>query len=142
MTTDQKGAVAQAKIVARAVELGIPVLWPLNDGLRYDLVFDVGTLVRVQCKWARRRGDAVVVPMRTCRRGAVGLVRTAYTSAEIDAVAAFVPELDECFYVPMAPFDGQTMVNLRLSRPRNNQRRGIHWAKDYEFGATLGAAGP
>ena len=69
-------------------------------------------------------------------------MRTAYTSAEIDAVAAFVPELDECYFVPMAPFDGQTMVNLRLAHPRNNQRRGIHWARDYEFGATLGAAGP
>jgi len=61
LTTDQKGAIAESSIAAAAIKLGIGVLKPLSDGHRYDLVFDVGTrLLRVQCKWAVRRGDVVV----------------------------------------------------------------------------------
>jgi hypothetical protein len=39
-------------------------------------------------------------------------------------------------------FAGQSTVQLRLSAPRNNQRRGIHWASDHELAATLRALGP
>jgi hypothetical protein len=101
MTTDQKGAIAEAKIIAAAVELGIPVLSPFNDGLRYDLVFDLGSLVRVQCKWASRRAGTIIVPFRSCRRGPEGFVRTKYTSAEVDAVAAYSPDTARCYFLPM-----------------------------------------
>jgi hypothetical protein len=51
LTSSQKGGVAELKIAAEAADLGIGVLRPLTDGLRYDLVFDVsGLLLRVQCK--------------------------------------------------------------------------------------------
>ena len=44
MTTDQKGTIAETSIVAAAVKLGIGVLKPVNDGLRYDLVFSTSAL--------------------------------------------------------------------------------------------------
>jgi hypothetical protein len=53
MTTDQKGAIAEAAITAAAIRLGVGVYRPLFEGGRYDLIFEVGeTLLRVQCKWA------------------------------------------------------------------------------------------
>ncbi len=56
-TTDQKGGVAELAIAAEAAQLGIGVLRPVMEGERYDLIFDLGTgLLRVQCKWATRRG--------------------------------------------------------------------------------------
>jgi hypothetical protein len=39
MTTDQKGAIAEACIAAEAIKLGIGVFRPLADE-RYDLIFD------------------------------------------------------------------------------------------------------
>lgn len=36
----------------------------------------------------------------------------------------------------------RTAVQLRLAPTRNNQRRLINWAKDYELGARLTAYGP
>jgi hypothetical protein len=42
-TPSQKGSIAESKVVAAAIELGITVLKPINEGLRYDLVFDVGS---------------------------------------------------------------------------------------------------
>jgi hypothetical protein len=141
MTTDQKGAIAEAKIIAAALELGIPVLQPFGDGLRYDLVFDLGVLVRVQCKWASRRGETLIVPLRSCRRGPDGFIRTRYTAAEVDAVSAFAPDTGRCYFLPMAEVGGRSMVALRLAASRNNQQAGIRWAKDYEFAATLGQPG-
>ena len=56
LTTDQKGAVAEAAITLAALKSGVGVFRPLADE-PYDLIFDLGTrLLRVQCKWAVRRG--------------------------------------------------------------------------------------
>ena len=42
LSTDQKGALAEATITAAAIELGVDVFRPLSDGARYDLIFDLG----------------------------------------------------------------------------------------------------
>ena len=84
-TPSQKGSIAESAIVAAAIRLGVTVCKPINEGLRYDLVFELGgRFVRVQCKWAGRRGDVVVVPCLS-RRCADGLVSKPYTPEEIDA---------------------------------------------------------
>ena len=41
VTPSQKGSIAEAAIVAAAVKLGVSVLKPVNEGLRYDLVFEL-----------------------------------------------------------------------------------------------------
>jgi hypothetical protein len=52
LSRNQKGAVAEIKIAAAAIELGVPVLRPMQEHGRYDLAFEIaGTLYRVQCKW-------------------------------------------------------------------------------------------
>jgi hypothetical protein len=62
LTTDQKGSIAEMAIASAAIKLGVGVLKPLSDGHRYDLIFDVvPDLLRVQCKWAVRRGDVVMI---------------------------------------------------------------------------------
>ena len=62
LSTDQKGAVAEIAIALAATKLGIDVYRPLHEGGRYDLILDVGgSLNRVQCKWAPRHGDVVIV---------------------------------------------------------------------------------
>jgi len=52
LSTNRKGAIAEAKIVAAATELGVPVLRPVQEHGRYDLAFEIGDrILRVQCKW-------------------------------------------------------------------------------------------
>jgi hypothetical protein len=60
-----------------------------------------------------------------------------YASDEIDAVAAFCPEVNRCYYLPFERIAGRTQVDLRVTRCRNNQQLGINWAEDFEFSATL-----
>jgi hypothetical protein len=137
MTTDQKGAIAEAAIAFHAMKLGIEVYRPLAEGGRFDLILEVdGKLLRVQCKWATRYGEVVLVRCYSARRARQGLVRRLYTANEIDAFAAYCFELDRCFFLPIDLFPNRE-ISLRLSPARNNQRRGIRWADDFDFAARL-----
>jgi hypothetical protein len=131
-----KGNIAEAHIAAAAIEFGIDVLKPLTEGTRYDLVFDAGPrLLRIQCKWARRKGNVVAVPLSTSRLTPRGYVKTTYTAEEIDAFAAYCPDLRRCFCLPIREFEGQFIAHLRLAPTGNNQAVRIKWAADYELGA-------
>jgi hypothetical protein len=142
LSTDQKGTIAETAIVAAAVKLGIEVYRPVGEGGRYDMIFDfVGRLWRVQCKWAPRHDDVVVLRCYSSRRSRGGLIRRRYVVGELDAFAAYCPDTDRCYFMPYELFAGRTQVHLRLRQSRNNQAQGINWAKDYEFAATLGPLG-
>lgn len=133
---NHKGNVAELAIAKEAARLGLSVFAPLTEHERYDLILGVkGELLRVQCKWARRVKNALVVNLTTCRRGAGGHIRSSYSADEIDAVAAYCEELDECFLIPIAMVDGQGSVHLRLEPARNNQRAALHFAEKYRLGA-------
>jgi len=138
LTTNQKGALAEAKIAAAAIEAGIVVARPLEAG-RYDLIFDLGErLLRIQCKWAARRGGVLVIRCRGCRRGREGLIHRAYEPGEIDGIAAYCRDLDQTYLLPVELSCRRAVVQLRLSPARNNQFAGINWARDFELAATLG----
>ncbi len=142
LTPSQKGSIAEAAIVAAAIKLGVPVLKPVNEGLRYDLVFELEErFVRVQCKWIVRRGDVLVVPFVSRRRCADGFVQKRYERHEVDAFAAYSAEFDRCYFLPFDDFAQRRAVSLRLGPTRNSQAKGIHWAEQYEFGATLRSDG-
>ena len=134
MTTNQKGAVAEAKIAAAALDLGLEVYRPVFEGGRYDLILGLETtLLRVQCKWANRRGDVVVVRAYSARRTRTGMLNRCYTAAEIDAVAAYCKELDRCYLLPVGLVQGRGVVHLHLGPCRNNQTAGVNCAERYSL---------
>jgi PD-(D/E)XK endonuclease len=138
LTTDQKGAIAETAIAWEATKLGIEVYRPIAEGGRFDMIFLLGDdLARVQCKWASRHGDVLVVRCYSCRRAREGHRKRRYTADEIDAVAAYSPDLDRCFYVPIEVVADRHDLRLRIGPTRNNQRHLVTWANDYEFAATL-----
>jgi hypothetical protein len=137
LTTNQKGFIAETAVIHECARLGVPVARPLDDQ-RYDLILDLGEkLLRVQCKWAARVGDVVVIRTRTCRRGREGLIHRYYGPEEIDAIAAFSPNPGRCYLLPHELSVERGAVQLRLEPTKNNQAAGIRWARDYEFAAKL-----
>ena len=142
MTTNQKGAIAETAIIHEAVKLGIDVYRPVVEGGRYDLILDLyPRLVRLQCKWGARYNDVIIVRCRSCRRTRDGLLHRQYTAEEIDAFAAYCVDTDRCYYLPLERFSHRRAIQLRTGLPRNNQRRRINWAAEFEFEATLGPHG-
>jgi PD-(D/E)XK endonuclease len=69
------------------------------------------------------------------------LLRQYYSPQDIDAFAAYCPDVGECYFLPIEAFANRIAVQLRLGPTKNNQSVGINWAKEYEFAATLGRPG-
>jgi PD-(D/E)XK endonuclease len=138
MTTDQKGAIAEAAIALAAIKLGIGVFKPLGDE-RYDLILDLRPqLLRVQCKTGCLGKGVVIIRCYSFRRTRDGYIKRGYSSVEVDAIAAYCLELDRCFLLPIDLAERRPTLALRVEPTRNNQRRGINWADDFDFAATLG----
>jgi prevent-host-death family protein len=138
MNSNQKGAIAEIEVAAAAVKLGIPVLTPLQEYGRYDLVFEIaGHLVRIQCKWATAHGDVVQVHVSGNYLTPRGYVRSPYSAEQIDAIAAYCGALDRCFLLPVELVSGKHRIHLRLSTPKNGQRAGLNWAADYSLDGAI-----
>ncbi|MGA9286303.1 MAG: group I intron-associated PD-(D/E)XK endonuclease [Solirubrobacteraceae bacterium] len=137
-STSRKGAVAEAEIAAAAIRLELPVLRPVAEGGRYDIVIDIGErLLRVQCKWASRIGDVLNVRCATSRHTPRGYIKTTYSVDEIDVIAAYAPDTDRCYLIPIGEAAGMAALSLRLEPTRNNQATNVRWARDYEFETAL-----
>jgi PD-(D/E)XK endonuclease len=77
------------------------------------------------------------VRLQTNRCTPAGYVSTSYTPAEIDAIAAYSPELQRCFLIPISEVSGRRAIHLRLDPTRNNQANRVKWARDYEFASMI-----
>ena len=144
LDSNRKGAIAETEIVAAATRLGVPVLTPVAEHGRCDLVLDVGgNLWRVQCKWGSLSQARDVITVHTCtsRRSGAGYVRRTYTSEEVDLFAVYCGDLDRAFLLPADRFAGNYLVSLRLTPPRNGQRACINLADDYEFHGAIAQLG-
>jgi hypothetical protein len=136
LSRNQKGAIAEAQVIAAAVKLGMGVWRPVVEGCRYDLILEAGDrLLRTQCKWANRGNDVVVIRGRTSRHTPRGYVRTSYSAAEIEGIAGWCPDTAECYFIPIGEIAGRRSMSLRLAPARNNQKLLVHWAAKYRLGA-------
>jgi len=79
----------------------------------------------------------VTVRCYSSRRGPEGYINRAYSSSEIDALAAYCPDLERCFLIPISRIDGRPKVHLRVVPARNNQVRGVNRADEFDFAATI-----
>jgi hypothetical protein len=77
------------------------------------------------------------VHLKTCRHTPRGYVRTNYSAAEVDAIAAYSPALHRGFLIPISEASGRSAIHLRLEPTRNNQAQGIKWARDYELASSI-----
>jgi hypothetical protein len=138
LTTNQKGAIAEAAIMKAALEVRYDVYRPAIEGGRYDLIFDTGErLLRIQCKWSPLHEDVIVIRSYSTRRTRAGAVRRAYVRGEFDALAAYCPALERCYLIPYEAINGLTQLHLRVGPTKNHQQAGIRLASHYEFGAKI-----
>jgi PD-(D/E)XK endonuclease len=81
-------------------------------------------------------GDVIVIRARTCRfTPSRGHVWTTDDADDIDGVAAFCPEVDACFFIPIADIAGRGYLHLRFAPARNHHRWALQWPRHTGFGA-------
>jgi hypothetical protein len=123
---------AVRKTELRALELGYLPSRPLFD-TRYDLIIDNHkSLIRVQIKYADGKST-----------GSTGVVVTkleyidrqkktyTYEDNEVDALIVYIPKIDKLCYLSKKLFIGKHKLSIRISKSKNNQKKGIIAAEDY-----------
>jgi hypothetical protein len=131
MKTATRGNAAEARILAEFVCRGFNVLTPFGGGQPYDLAVDLGDrFLRVQCKtaWLVARGCLAF----NCRSTDHGRGRIPYDGLA-DLFAVHLPTTDAIYLIPVDAVPGH-VGRMRLEPPKNNQRRGVRFAADFEIG--------
>jgi PD-(D/E)XK endonuclease len=130
MSTGLKGNATEAAVLNAFVARGYDVLIPFGEGQPYDLVAHLGSgrFLRVQCKTGWSRDGCVVFNGRSTdhgrgRRPYLGLA---------DVFGVLHSPSNAVFLVPVKEAPGFA-PRLRLGPARNNQKRGIRFASDYEI---------
>ena len=126
----RKGDLGEAMVMADVLRRGYKVAIPVGEDWRYDLVvLRKGNLVRVQCKYVESNGEFLAIP---CRSSNSRLVKR-YTSDEIDWMACYDKTTDKCYYCPSDVLGvGMSVLTLRLSAPKNNQKSGVRLVSELE----------
>lgn len=130
MSTAATGNATEAAVLTALASLELTVLIPFGDGEAFDLVayLGEGRFLRVQCKTARERNGVILFNARTTDHGRG---RGQYAGLA-DVFGVYAPCTNSVYLVPVA--DVSTYVHtLRLERPRNNQRRRIRYAADFQI---------
>jgi len=133
-TTHQKGEIAFLRCALRAAEKGMVLSRPTTEA-RYDAILDDGKeLLRVQVKYGDGRSfstdGAIKVDLRRKSQSKSAKTRI-YTKDEVDAVLAYIPRIDEVVYFPPKVFSGKPVLQVRVETPKNGQKKGVMFAKDY-----------
>ena len=132
MGSATRGNAAEAAVLHALVKRGLDVFVPFGSGHPFDLAVYVPEtgFLRVQCKRAwELRGCVVFNAYSTDHgsgpRGYAGLA---------DLFGIYFPPSEQVF---LAPIDAvaATEGRLRFEPPRNNQRKRIRMAADYEIEA-------
>jgi hypothetical protein len=115
-------------------EVGFDLYVPFGENTRCDLVIDDGgRLIRVQCKTGRLREGAV--RFATCSSYAHHpnpRNRNRSYQGEVDYFAGYCRQTGGVYLVPIEDVPLRRMGALRVDAARNNQRRGIRLAAQYE----------
>ncbi|MBK8490442.1 MAG: hypothetical protein IPL49_05915 [Saprospirales bacterium] len=129
--TKNKGDLGVLKVKLDLFEQGYLILNPETEHAPFDIVgYKDHDFKRVQVKYrALTRGGVLEIPFRNSYSYSGGVVSKSIDKDEIDLYAIYCPDTDECYYLQPKEFD-QT-VTLRVKAPRNGQRNGIRWAKDF-----------
>jgi len=133
MHTKRKGNISEAKVLTSFVEKQIPILMPWGENERYDFVVEMDGFQRIQVKTAKE--NCGVLSFRSCstRVNSKGNIRTFYTEKDIDFFGVYAPINNKVYLVPIRSCNKGGEVTLRIKSSKNNQKKRIRWAVDFEF---------
>lgn len=132
----QKGNLTELQCLAAFTELGYTVSIPYGDCARYDFIVDINNILyRVQCKTSSLKEEGVYIfSCRSTTANRSSVISRSYSAEEIDFFATMIE--GKCYLVPVSQ-TGSRDKTLRFTIPKNGQKVGVSFAKDYEMEAQV-----
>lgn len=132
MNSKQIGNITELETMLAFLKQGYNVLTPYGDCERYDFVVDAkGKLFKIQAKTSSSEDDGASFKFscRSSNRKNGKIIHHSYSEEEIDY---FVTSFNgKSYLIPVEECGSDK--RLRILPTKNNQTRGISWAKDYEL---------
>lgn len=127
--TKQKGDIAEAFVTFLLKQNDFNVLIPWGEDNRYDLVSEKnGVFKRIQVKYVSTRNGGLEVAIRSVNN--YNIIH--YSLKDIDIIAAYSPEQNKVYLIPLNSIKNRSQVKLRLTPTINKQKKYITMATKYE----------
>lgn len=132
MNTKNIGNIGEAKVLAKFVELGIPVYLPFGDNEKADLIAEFnGKLNKIQIKTSiKAENGKMIFDITSSTQHRKNGVKHIYTSNEIDYFACYNINR-KCILLFKVDEVPNTTITIRYEKPKNGQITGIRFEEDY-----------
>ena len=127
LSTHNIGDQGELAIALDCIERGYMVSFAFGQNSRYDMIVDrSGELFRLQVKTVNSTEDKIFLEAKTANsRG-----NYHYSLEDYDCLAIYDRRTKQCFY--LVGGDRIGTITLRFTEPKNNQKKGVRWANDYQ----------
>jgi hypothetical protein len=130
MNSKRVGNIGEAFVLAKFVELGIPVYLPFGDNEKADMIIELhGKLLKVQIKTSESFNGETVT-FRTCSQRGKTKEAVIYVEGDFDIYAFYCLITKQIYILSLEECPDKAVI-FRFTPPKNNQTKNIRLAKDY-----------
>lgn len=125
------GEITEQQVALEFLKLGYMVSKPLVQSSKYDFIVDINhKLYKIQVKTgtAKEENSYIEFATSTSHTNTKGTVNLTYSKEDVDFFATMYE--NQCYLVPKE-LCGNRNQRLRLKPTKNNQTKGITFAKDF-----------
>lgn len=126
------GEITEQQVAIEFLKLGILISKPLVQSSKYDFIADINhKLYKIQVKTSTLKEDSFIeFATATSHTNTKGTLNLHYSSDDVDFFATMYE--GQCYLVPYDKC-GNRSQRLRLVPTKNNQTKGITFAKDFHL---------
>ncbi len=132
MNSKRIGNIGEAKVLAKFVEMGIPIYIPFGDDEKADLVAEFnGKLNKIQVKTSiKSKNGCSIFDLTSSTAHRTNGGRRKYSNSEIDYFALYSLDRDT-IYLMKAPDDPMTAITIRFENTKSGKKIGVNYESDF-----------
>lgn len=132
MNSKRIGNIGEAKVLAKFVEIGIPIYIPFGDDEKADLVAEFnGKLNKIQVKTSiKSKNGCSIFDLTSSTAHRTNGGRRKYSNSEIDYFALYSLDRDK-IYLMKAPDNPMTAITIRFEDTKSGKKIGVNYESDF-----------
>ena len=132
MNSKRIGNIGETKVLAKFVEMGIPIYIPFGDDEKADLVAEFnGKLNKIQVKTSiKSKNGCSIFDLTSSTAHRTNGGRRKYSNSEIDYFALYSLDRDK-IYLMKAPDNPMTAITIRFEDTKSGKKIGVNYESDF-----------
>ena len=132
MNSKRIGNIGEAKVLAKFVEMGIPIYIPFGDDEKADLIaeFD-GKLNKIQVKTSiKKKNGCSIFDLTSSTAHRTNGERRKYLNSEIDYFALYSLDRDK-IYLMKVPDNPMSAITIRFEDTKSGMKSRVNYESDF-----------